>query len=307
MAGCYWTRGLSSAGRDGGAARSGMSGPAEVKVTIPFGNKYLDAIFSVPEKKPTCGVILTHGAGGDMNFPHLVSLATYLASRGVLCLRFTCKGLNIAYRTKAFKTVVEYLKLSDDYKLSSVFLAGIVSLAGAATTSHVANGDTQPGAFTGFSWEHGCLDLVLVMPQILLQKEEGQSNRPCFSGRSMGSRAAASVIHQLSLEDDDDFIQGLVCLSYPLHRPKLQSKLRDEDLLFIRCPVLFVSGSADEMCEKQLLEGVASKMKAPKKIHWIDKANHGMAVKGRATDDVMEEINAQVFSWLRENVELEHE
>jgi len=67
----------------------------------------------------------------------------------------------------------------------------------------------------------------------------------------MGSRAAASVIRQLSQEDDDDdFIQGLICLSYPLHRPKLQSKLRDEDLLFIRCPVLFVSGSADEMCEK---------------------------------------------------------
>ncbi|NXL60239.1 TEX30 protein, partial [Chordeiles acutipennis] len=218
-----------------------------VKVKIPFGNKYLDATFSVPEKMSAYGVILTHGAGGDMNFPHLVSLAAYLASHGVLCLRFTCKGLNIAYRTKAFKAVVEYLKLSDDYKLSGVFLAG----------------------------------------------------------RSMGSRAAASVIRHLSQEDDVDFIQGLVCLSYPLHRPKLQSKLRDEDLLFIRCPVLFVSGSADEMCEKQLLEGVASKMKAPKKIHWIDKANHGMAVKGRTADDVMEEINAQVFSWLREIIELE--
>ncbi|XP_008940274.1 PREDICTED: testis-expressed sequence 30 protein [Merops nubicus] len=181
-----------------------------------------------------------------MNFPHLVSLAAYLAAHGVLCLRFTCKGLNIAHRAKAFKTVVEYLKLSEDYKLSGVFLAG----------------------------------------------------------RSMGSRAAASVIRQLS-QEEDDFIQGLVCLSYPLHRPKLQTKLRDEDLLFIRCPVLFVSGSADEMCEKQLLEGVASKMKVPKKIHWIDKANHGMAVKGRTTDDVMEEINAQVLSWLRENIELE--
>ncbi|KAM9565418.1 testis-expressed protein 30 [Guaruba guarouba] len=226
-----------------------MGGKAEVKVKIPFGNKYLDAVFSVPEKKPTYGMILTHGAGGDMNFPHLVSLAACLASHGVLCLRFTCKGLNIAYRAKAFKTVVEYLKLSDDYKLSGVFLAG----------------------------------------------------------RSMGSRAAASVVRQLSQDDDDDdFIQGLVCLSYPLHRPKLQSKLRDEDLLLIRCPVLFVSGSADEMCEKQLLEGVVSKMKAPKKIHWIDKANHGMAVKGRTADDVMEEINAQVFSWLRENMELEH-
>ncbi|NXS94711.1 TEX30 protein, partial [Jacana jacana] len=218
-----------------------------VKVKIPFGNKYLDAIFSVPEKKSTHGVILTHGAGGDMNFPHLVSLAACLASHGVLCLRFTCKGLNITYRTKAFKAVVEYLKLSDDYKLSGVFLAA----------------------------------------------------------RSMGSRAAASVIRLLCQEEEDDFIQGLICLSYPLHRPKLQSKLRDEDLLFIRCPVLFVSGSADEMCEKQLLEGVASKMKAPKKIHWIDKANHGMAVKGRTTDDVMEEINTEVFSWIRETIEVE--
>lgn len=47
-------------------------------------------------------------------------------------------------------------------------------------------------------------------------------------------------------------------------------------------------------------------MKAPPQIHWIDKANHGMAVKGRTTEDVMEEINAQVFSWLRENIELQH-
>ncbi|XP_010153320.1 PREDICTED: testis-expressed sequence 30 protein [Eurypyga helias] len=182
-----------------------------------------------------------------MNFPHLVSLAACLASHGVLCLRFTCKGLNVAYRTKAFKAVVEYLRLSEDYKLSGIFLAG----------------------------------------------------------RSMGSRAAASMTRQLSQEDDDDFVRGLICLSYPLHRPKLQSKLRDEDLLFIRCPVLFVSGSADEMCEKRLLEGVARKMRAPTEIHWVHKANHGMAVKGRTADDVMEEINGHVFSWLRENIGLE--
>ncbi|OXB78326.1 UNVERIFIED_CONTAM: hypothetical protein H355_006698 [Colinus virginianus] len=156
-----------------------------VKVKIPFGNKQLDAVFNVPEKKKLrYGVILTHGAGGDMNFPQLVSLAAYLAARGILCLRFTCKGLNIAYRTKAYRTVVDYLKLSDDYKLSGVFLAV-------------------------------------------------------------------------------------------------------------------------EIC-CQLLESVASKMKAPTKIHWVDKANHGLAVKGRAEGEVMEEVNVQVFSWLRENVELEH-
>ncbi|KYO39404.1 testis-expressed protein 30 isoform X1 [Alligator mississippiensis] len=225
-----------------------MGGYGEVKVKIPFGNKYLDAIFSVPERISTHGVILTHGAGGDMNFPHLVSLVTYLASHGVLCLRFTCKGLNITYRTKAYKRVVEYLKSCGEYTLSGVFLGG----------------------------------------------------------RSMGSRAAASVVRQISQDDsNDEFIQGLICLSYPLHRPKLQSKLRDEDLFFIRCPVLFVSGSEDEMCERKLLEGVASKIKVPKKIHWVDKANHGMSVKGRTADDVMMEINTEIFSWIQEIIEQE--
>lgn len=65
----------------------------------------------------------------------------------------------------------------------------------------------------------------------------------------MGSRAAASVTRQAD-QDNDSFIQGLICLSYPLHRPKLQTKLRDEDLPFIKSPVLFVSGTADEMCDK---------------------------------------------------------
>ncbi|XP_005303445.3 testis-expressed protein 30 isoform X2 [Chrysemys picta bellii] len=227
---------------------SNMGGFTEVKVKIPFGNKYLDAIFSVPDKILTHGVILTHGAGGDMNFSHLVSLVAYLASRGLLCLRFTCKGLNIAYRTKAYKTVVEYLKSSGEYKLSGVFLGG----------------------------------------------------------RSMGSRAAASVTRQISQDDNEDFIHGLICLSYPLHRPKLLSKLRDEDLFFIKCPVLFVSGSEDEMCEKKLLEGVASKMKTLKKIHWVEKANHGMAVKGRTADDIMMEISTQVFSWIKEIIEQEY-
>nr|XP_006131087.1 testis-expressed protein 30 [Pelodiscus sinensis] len=225
-----------------------MGDHSEVKVKIPFGTKYLDAIFSVPDKILTHGVILTHGAGGDMNFSHLVSLVAYLASRGILCLRFTCKSLNIAYRTKAYKSVVEYLKSSSEYKLSSVFLGG----------------------------------------------------------RSMGSRAAASVLRQISQDDNEDFIRGLICLSYPLHRPNLQSKLRDEDLFFVKCPVLFISGTEDEMCEKKLLEGVASKMKTPRKIYWVEKANHGMAAKGRTEDDIMMEVNTQIFSWIKEIIEQEN-
>uniref|UniRef100_A0A8D0L452 Testis expressed 30 n=1 Tax=Sphenodon punctatus TaxID=8508 RepID=A0A8D0L452_SPHPU len=101
-----------------------------VKVKIPFGRKCLDAVLSIPEKALTHGVILTHGAGGDMNFPHLVSLAACLASHGILCLRYTCKGLNLAYRTNAYKTVVEYLKSSDEYNLSGVFFGELIGRCG---------------------------------------------------------------------------------------------------------------------------------------------------------------------------------
>lgn len=73
-------------------------------VKVPFGSKQLDAALCFPASVQGVhtAVILTHGAGGDMNFKHLVSLARALASGGFICLRFTCKGLNLGYRVKAY-------------------------------------------------------------------------------------------------------------------------------------------------------------------------------------------------------------
>lgn len=51
-------------------------------------------------------LVLTHGAGGDMNFRHLVSLAQAVAACEHLCVRFTCKSLNLTYRVKAYGAVL---------------------------------------------------------------------------------------------------------------------------------------------------------------------------------------------------------
>lgn len=79
----------------------------QVSVKVPFGAKVLDAALCLPAsaKDARTAVILTHGAGGDMNFRHLRSLAHALASAGVICLRFTCKSLNLGYRVKAYRSV----------------------------------------------------------------------------------------------------------------------------------------------------------------------------------------------------------
>ncbi|XP_054643367.1 testis-expressed protein 30 isoform X2 [Dunckerocampus dactyliophorus] len=98
----------------------------EDRMKVPFGTKFLDAALCVPasswEHQVTTGVILTHGAGGDMNSRHLISLAHALASHGFLCLRFTCKGLNLAHRVKAYRAVWHYLKSLQSLK--HIFFGG---------------------------------------------------------------------------------------------------------------------------------------------------------------------------------------
>jgi hypothetical protein len=80
----------------------------QVSVKIPFGDKELSAVISLPKRTSWqgCGVILTHGAGGDMFHEHLEVLARHLCNAGILCLRFTMKTPNFKYRVKCFTTVV---------------------------------------------------------------------------------------------------------------------------------------------------------------------------------------------------------
>ncbi|RXM29401.1 KDEL motif-containing protein 1 [Acipenser ruthenus] len=54
--------------------------------------------------------------------------------------------------------------------------------------------------------------------------------------------------------------------------------------------------------KESLLEGEVNKMVAPTKLYWIDGANHGMGVKGRTEEEIMDEMNSQVLSWIQETV-----
>lgn len=49
------------------------------------------------------GVILTHGASGDLRSGNLPAFAASLAGTGVPCVRFTFKTVNLAARAAAYK------------------------------------------------------------------------------------------------------------------------------------------------------------------------------------------------------------
>ncbi|XP_056293319.1 testis-expressed protein 30 [Pseudoliparis swirei] len=217
----------------------------EDTVKVPFGTKSLDAAMCLPAAATDVqtAVILTHGAGGDMHFKHLVSLAHALASNGFLCFRFTCKGLNLGYKVKAYRAVWDFLKSLQRFTIKHIFVGG----------------------------------------------------------RSMGCRAAASLARQLS-DESEDAVQGVICLSFPLHPPaQTHAHLqRSEDLRGLpeHLPVLCVSGTEDNMCDRVLFERMVKKMKAEVEVFWLKGGNHGLTVKGRSEDSVLDEVNLQVVTWL---------
>jgi len=95
-------------------------------------------------------------------------------------------------------------------------------------------------------------------------------------GKSMGGRVGCHV----ALEEPAGAIAGLVCLGYPLRGQRGQ--LRDEVLVALRAPVLFVQGSKDALCPLPDLEAVRPRMTAPNVLHVVEGGNHSLEVGARA-------------------------
>ncbi|XP_064599730.1 testis-expressed protein 30-like [Liolophura sinensis] len=94
-------------------------------LTLVLDGGELQACLSIPlQIRPEYGMLLTHGAGGSMDSAELPALASHLASHGLICLRFTCKGLNLNYRVKMYQQVLEKFQSVIEFPLKGIFLAG---------------------------------------------------------------------------------------------------------------------------------------------------------------------------------------
>jgi len=95
--------------------------------------------------------------------------------------------------------------------------------------------------------------------------------RPMFlMGKSMGSRIGC----HLALTER---VSGLVCFGFPLRAPGT-GKLRDAVLLELRTPILFLTGSKDNLCPLAELEQVRSRMTADSELVVVDGGDHSLLV-----------------------------
>jgi len=94
-------------------------------------------------------------------------------------------------------------------------------------------------------------------------------------GKSMGGRIGCHLANQLQ----NDGPLALVCLGYPLVGQK--GAVRDEVLIELRRPILFVQGSRDALCPLDRLKSVRKRMTADNELVVIEGGDHSLRVSAR--------------------------
>ncbi|CAA2965737.1 KAT8 regulatory NSL complex subunit 3 isoform X2 [Olea europaea subsp. europaea] len=92
-----------------------------------------------------------------------------------------------------------------------------------------------------------------------------------LAGKSMGSRVSCMVAGGENIA-----AAAVICLGYPLKG--INGAVRDEMLLQLTVPVIFVQGSKDGLCPLELLEVVRKKMNSVTALHVIEGGDHSFKI-----------------------------
>ncbi|BCX81032.1 conserved hypothetical protein [Methylomarinovum caldicuralii] len=116
-----------------------------------------------------------------------------------------------------------------------------------------------------------------------------------LAGKSMGGRIASL------LTAEGESCDSLIFLGYPLHPPGKPEKLRADHLPRIPCPMLFIQGDRDRLCDLDRLRDVLKTLTAPLTLHVIEGGDHSFKVPkraGRTEEAVWREIVEVMSTWI---------
>lgn len=116
-------------------------------------------------------------------------------------------------------------------------------------------------------------------------------------GHSFGGRMTTTAQSEEPLEN----VKGLVLFSFPLHLAGRPDTKRSEHLSAIKIPMLFLSGTRDELANLDLLEPVVSKLGKAATLRLLDTANHSYKVlkkTRRSTEDIFDEMARSTREWI---------
>jgi uncharacterized protein len=113
-------------------------------------------------------------------------------------------------------------------------------------------------------------------------------------GKSMGGRIASQCVAE-GLDAD-----GLVFFGYPLHPPGRPDRMRDDHLVKIEVPMLFIEGTRDPFCPLDTLEKVMKDLTSAELVV-IEDGDHSYKVRkssGRSTEQAWDEAAEAALNWI---------
>jgi predicted alpha/beta-hydrolase family hydrolase len=120
--------------------------------------------------------------------------------------------------------------------------------------------------------------------------------RHLAGGHSFGGRMTSTAASEAPLENVD----GLVFFSFPLHQPGKPDTKRADHLSAVTVPMLFLSGTRDEMANLDLLQPVCKKLGKRATLRLLDTADHGYRILKRSRksdEDVFVEMARVLKEW----------
>ena len=139
------------------------------------------------------------------------------------------------------------------------------------------------------------LPALITAHRTALADARARATGPVFLiGKSMGGRVGCHV----ALEDT---VAGVICLGYPL-QSGATGTMRDEVLVALRTPILFVQGSRDSLCPLPRLAEVRTRMTAPSTLLIVDGGNHSLEVSAaarKASGTTQADSDARVVASIR--------
>lgn len=115
-------------------------------------------------------------------------------------------------------------------------------------------------------------------------------------GHSFGGRMTSLTAAESPLEH----VHGLVFFSFPLHPTGKPGTERAEHLSQVPLPLLFLSGTRDELAGLDLLRPVCEGLGERATLHLLETADHGFKVQTRARpseEDVFVEMARVLHEW----------
>ena len=116
-------------------------------------------------------------------------------------------------------------------------------------------------------------------------------------GKSFGGRMTS----QAQALESMPLVRGLVFVGFPLHPAGKPASERGDHLFDVAIPMLFLSGTRDELATLDLLEPLVAKLGARVTLRLYDDADHSFHVparSGRSDADVRAAVAADVAAWI---------